>query len=55
MAKVSKWAIEKGYPAQYDVMITDYNASTGLAVFENVGYRDEASGLRRSNDYYTIT
>ena len=55
MAKVSKWAIEKGEPAQYDVMITDYNASTGLAVFENVGYRVEASGLRRSNDYYTST
>ena len=55
MAKVSKWAIEKGYPAQYDVMITDYNASTGLAVFENVDCRVEASGLRRSNDYYTRT
>ena len=55
MAKVSKLAIEKGEPAQYDVMITDYNASTGLAVFENVDCRVEASGLRRSNDYYTST
>ena len=55
MTKMSKVQVERGFPVFHDVMITDYNASTGFAVFEGIYRRVEVTGLRHSKNYHTRT